>query len=33
MNGDNTVTYTPDVNWFGSDSFSYSISDGHGGTC
>ncbi|WP_321423649.1 Ig-like domain-containing protein [uncultured Methanobacterium sp.] len=32
LNGDGTVTYTPDVNWFGSDSFSYSISDGHGGT-
>ncbi|WP_321423648.1 Ig-like domain-containing protein [uncultured Methanobacterium sp.] len=31
LNGDNTVTYTPNVNWFGSDSFSYSISDGHGG--
>jgi hypothetical protein len=26
------VTYTPSVNFFGSDSFTYTISDGHGGT-
>uniref|UniRef100_UPI002AA8D58A Ig-like domain-containing protein n=1 Tax=uncultured Methanobacterium sp. TaxID=176306 RepID=UPI002AA8D58A len=32
LNGDGTVTYTPDANWFGSDSFTYVISDGHGGT-
>jgi len=25
-------TYTPDPGWFGTDSFSYAISDGHGGT-
>jgi len=28
---DNSVTYTPNPNFFGSDSFSYSISDGRGG--
>ncbi len=27
-----SVTYTPDKNWTGVDSFSYSISDGRGGT-
>ena len=27
-----TVTYTPDPNYHGSDSFSYTISDGQGGT-
>ncbi len=32
INGDGTVTYTPDANYDGSDSFSYTISDGHGGT-
>ncbi|HEX3148672.1 MAG TPA: Ig-like domain-containing protein [Gemmataceae bacterium] len=26
------VTYTPAANYFGSDSFTYSISDGHGGS-
>jgi hypothetical protein len=26
-----TVTYTPDANFFGSDSFTYTIDDGHGG--
>ena len=25
-------TYTPNANYFGSDSFTYGISDGHGGT-
>jgi VCBS repeat-containing protein len=29
-NGD--VTYTPDPNYFGADSFDYTISDGHNGT-
>ncbi|MBN1861538.1 MAG: cadherin-like domain-containing protein, partial [Candidatus Thermoplasmatota archaeon] len=27
-----TVTYTPDLNYHGPDSFGYTISDGHGGT-
>jgi hypothetical protein len=27
-----TVSYTPDADWNGSDSFTYDISDGHGGT-
>ena len=26
-----TITYTPDVNFFGEDSFAYIVSDGHGG--
>jgi hypothetical protein len=26
------VSYTPDANFFGSDSFSYAISDGNGGS-
>jgi hypothetical protein len=32
INPDNTVTYTPDANFYGSDSFSYTISDGAGGS-
>jgi len=32
VNADNTITYTPDPDFNGSDSFSYSISDGNGGT-
>lgn len=32
VNADGTVTYTPDANLSGADSFLYSISDGHGGT-
>ncbi len=32
INGDNTVTYTPNANWNGADSFTYTISDGNGGT-
>ena len=32
VNGDNTITYTPDANYHGSDSFDYTVSDGHGGT-
>jgi hypothetical protein len=31
-NLDNTVTYVPDVGYFGPDSFTYTISDGNGGT-
>ncbi len=27
------VTYTPKIDYFGTDSFTYSISDGNGGTC
>lgn len=30
-NNTNSVTYTPNANFFGSDSFTYTISDGHGG--
>ena len=32
INGDGTVTYTPNANFNGSDSFSYTLSDGHGGS-
>ncbi|GEM_PF-1004026 len=28
VNGDNTITYTPDANYFGSDSFDYQVCDG-----
>jgi DNA/RNA endonuclease G (NUC1) len=31
-NGDGTVSYSPGPNYNGSDSFSYTVSDGHGGT-
>ncbi|WP_422049928.1 beta strand repeat-containing protein [Shimia sp.] len=31
-NGDGSVTYTPNANFNGSDSFTYQISDGNGGT-
>lgn len=27
----NDVSYTPDLHWFGTDSFTYTISDGNGG--
>jgi hypothetical protein len=32
INADGTVTYTPSANIYGSDSFGYTIVDGHGGT-
>ena len=32
INADNTVTYTPDANYNGSDSFGYTITDGSGAT-
>ena len=32
VNGDNTITYTPDPNYSGTDTFTYTISDGNGGT-
>ena len=32
INGNGTVTYTPLANFHGTDSFTYTISDGHGGT-
>ena len=31
INPDNTVTYTPDADFNGSDSFTYTINDGNGG--
>jgi hypothetical protein len=31
INDDNTITYSPKSNYFGVDSFSYSLSDGRGG--
>ena len=32
VNADNTVTYTPNAGFSGSDSFTYSVSDGNGGS-
>jgi VCBS repeat-containing protein len=32
LNGDGTVKYTPNANFFGSDSFTYTVSDGNGGS-
>lgn len=32
VNANGTITYTPVANYDGSDSFTYTISDGHGGT-
>jgi len=32
VNGDNTVTYTPDADFIGQDTFIYEISDGQGGS-
>ncbi len=31
-NPDGTITYTPAANFNGADTFTYTISDGHGGT-
>lgn len=31
-NNDGTITYTPDQNYFGNDSLTYTLSDGNGGT-
>ena len=31
INGNGTVTYTPQANYFGSDSFTYTVTDGRGG--
>ena len=31
LNGDGTVTYTPDANFAGTDTFTYTVSDGQGG--
>jgi len=32
VNNGSSVSYTPNANYFGTDSFTYTISDGHGGT-
>jgi len=32
LNSDGTVTYTPGSGYIGADAFSYTVSDGHGGT-
>jgi uncharacterized repeat protein (TIGR01451 family) len=32
VNNGNDVTYTPELSFTGTDSFSYTVSDGHGGT-
>ena len=32
INPDNTITYTPRAGFVGNDSFTYTISDGRGGT-
>lgn len=32
LNSDNTFTYSPSTNYNGTDSFTYTIDDGHGGT-
>ena len=32
LNGDNTITYTPVLDYVGSDSFTYTVSDGNGGS-
>ncbi|MFN3191754.1 MAG: Ig-like domain-containing protein [Aureliella sp.] len=32
VNSDNTLTYTPNAGFFGTDAFTYTITDGNGGT-
>jgi len=32
INSDNTLSYTPNENFYGADAFTYTISDGNGGT-
>ncbi len=32
INANNTLTYLPELNFFGTDSFTYEVSDGRGGT-
>ncbi|OOC13523.1 hypothetical protein BM451_10930, partial [Dickeya dadantii] len=32
INANGTLTYTPAANYNGSDTISYTVSDGHGGT-
>jgi|GEM_PF-6576510 len=32
INADGTITYTPNANFNGADSFTYTVSDSHGGT-
>jgi hypothetical protein len=32
INDDNTLSYTPDENFYGDDAFTYTVSDGKGGT-
>jgi subtilisin family serine protease len=32
INGNGTIQYTPPQDYYGADSFSYTVSDGHGGT-
>ena len=32
INGDGTVTYTPNADFNGTDSFTYTVTDGDGGT-
>ncbi|WP_222615311.1 Ig-like domain-containing protein [Persicimonas caeni] len=32
INADNTITYTPNADFAGTDSFTYTVSDGNGGT-
>jgi len=32
INGDGTVTYKPDLNYVGTDSYQYTVSDGNGGS-
>lgn len=32
VNADNTISYTPTANYYGADSFTYQVNDGHGGT-